>query len=138
MLKVLVTPTEGEMPLEGHYSWTDKDELVTVENLCPCSDAECHRGMIGVDSRRRTTVAQVALRDITVEAFVQVVTDSMLRAWGSGGGPELMKELVSEARSVAEDTLEQTSRFEVGDMVIKSGRDAWLSNIVEGYDGPWA
>lgn len=122
-IRVLVSPAEQGYSGDW-FTWTEPGELVTPESFCPCADPDCHRALIGVDTRRGTTVAVVADVPQTAEQITAAVVSSITRAWGD--------DLRKHAEEVAADMLEQADRFESGTRVVKDPEDGWLSE--EGDD----
>lgn len=85
MINVLISPVAPLHDEPGDFRFTDDGELVMVGLVTCDRGCGCERSFSGLNSKKGTTVAVVAQRDLTRDDLLAAAADYSLRCgWGEG------------------------------------------------------
>ncbi|MFG3710963.1 hypothetical protein [Micromonospora sp. NPDC047730] len=92
-MKVLAATRRGQGERPGDFSWTNDGELVFPGFVCDADLADpeggcgCGRALIGVESAKGTTTAEVVEQDLTFEQLTAIVAKALTdQGWGAEEG----------------------------------------------------
>jgi hypothetical protein len=121
-LKVLVATARTQGHRDNDFTHVGSAELVDLAMTCdgdrgdPDGGCGCGRAFTGLDSRRCTTTAEVAIRDITLVQYCDVFHRSLV-AIAIADDPDLRR----EAEEAAEEMARIAANWPVGTIVERRG-----------------